>query len=119
MDDHERKDQFDRKLLELGARYLARTAHELGSLRDLLDQPTVGLEAVTQLGQVAHRIHGSGAMLGFRGITECVRPLNSFMNAREPEPLSAQELEYVRQQLNCVAEAVDAAVESNSVALLK
>lgn len=113
MEDREIKEQFDLKLRELGTRYLARTAHEIDTLRKLLEQPAIGREAIAQLAQAAHRIHGSGAMLGFRAITDCVRPLNAFMNRSELETLNSQERDYVRRELECVAEAVEEATRQN------
>src|SRR5512138_995771 len=64
-------DTLQRHIADIGKRYLKRTQDEVEQLRALLQEVRDGSgSALTQLGQMAHRIHGSGAMFGFDGISE-------------------------------------------------
>lgn len=64
-------DTLKQQIADIGRRYLKRTLGEVDELRALLQAVQGGSDAaLVQLGQVAHRIHGSGAMFGFDGISE-------------------------------------------------
>jgi HPt (histidine-containing phosphotransfer) domain-containing protein len=55
-----------RRMAELGQRYLERTAGELLQLQSYIEQLAQGDgEAVKNIEVLAHRIRGSGAMFGF------------------------------------------------------
>jgi HPt (histidine-containing phosphotransfer) domain-containing protein len=61
----------DEKLAEIGSRYLKRTQGEMPELRRLLDAAVAGdAAAFHQIGRLAHRIHGSGAMFGFGELSQ-------------------------------------------------
>jgi HPt (histidine-containing phosphotransfer) domain-containing protein len=58
------------KLAEIGGRYVKRTLSEMPELRRLLDAAVSGdAAAFHQIGRLAHRIHGSGAMFGFNAVS--------------------------------------------------
>ncbi len=59
------------QLSEIGERYLKRTLSEMSDLGNLLAQAEQG-EAAALVGiqQLAHRIHGSGAMFGFDALSD-------------------------------------------------
>ena len=55
-----------RRMAELGQRYLERTAGELGQLQSFIEQVARGdADALKNIEVLAHRIRGSGAMFGF------------------------------------------------------
>jgi chemotaxis protein histidine kinase CheA len=59
------------KLAEIGSRYVKRTLGEMLELRRLLDAAAAGdAAAFHQIGRLAHRIHGSGAMFGFNVLSD-------------------------------------------------
>ena len=59
------------KLAELADRFVTRTAGELVTLRECVDRASKGdSQAYLQLRDLAHRIHGTGATLGFTEVGE-------------------------------------------------
>jgi HPt (histidine-containing phosphotransfer) domain-containing protein len=59
------------QLRDIADRYLARTVREVDELQDLIAQALGGdATAVKQTEQLAHKIHGSGAMFGFHDVSE-------------------------------------------------
>jgi HPt (histidine-containing phosphotransfer) domain-containing protein len=59
------------KLAEIGSRYVKRTLGEMPELRRLLEAASAGdAAAFHQIGRLAHRIHGSGAMFGFNELSD-------------------------------------------------
>jgi HPt (histidine-containing phosphotransfer) domain-containing protein len=55
-----------RKLAEIGARYLARTASEITDLHRLVAElPNGGKSTLKEIEVLAHRIRGSGAVFGY------------------------------------------------------
>ncbi|HEX7113571.1 MAG TPA: Hpt domain-containing protein [Steroidobacter sp.] len=68
--------ELERKLEEMGTRYLKRTLGELTRLGELLGQLRSGEQsALKEIEQLAHRIFGSGAMFGFDGVSASAREL--------------------------------------------
>jgi hypothetical protein len=60
-----------RKMAEIGARYLARTANEIGDLQRMVAQlPTGGNATLKEIEILAHRIRGSGAVFGFGTLSD-------------------------------------------------
>jgi HPt (histidine-containing phosphotransfer) domain-containing protein len=63
-------------LAEIGARYIQRTLAELAQLTALSKAAAAGSgEALQELGTLAHRIRGSGAMFGFHAISKSAESL--------------------------------------------
>jgi HPt (histidine-containing phosphotransfer) domain-containing protein len=61
----------DDRLKQLAGLYLLRTRDELTLMRAKLQQAQAGqADALLELQRIAHRISGSGAMLGFKAIGE-------------------------------------------------
>jgi HPt (histidine-containing phosphotransfer) domain-containing protein len=59
------------KLAEIGGRYVKRTLTEMPELHRLLEAAITGdAAAFHQIGRLAHRIHGSGAMFGFNALSD-------------------------------------------------
>jgi chemotaxis protein histidine kinase CheA len=61
---------LQRRMSELGRRYLERTAVELNELQQLIEQSTNDAESYRKIEILAHRIRGSGAMFGFDMISD-------------------------------------------------
>jgi HPt (histidine-containing phosphotransfer) domain-containing protein len=60
-----------RKMAEIGARYLARTATEIGELERLVAHlPVGGNHALKEIEVLAHRIRGSGAVFGYAKLSD-------------------------------------------------
>jgi chemotaxis protein histidine kinase CheA len=60
------------QLRDIGDRYLRRTLREVDQLQELVRMGLAGeAEALKQTEQLAHKIHGSGAMFGFDDVSEC------------------------------------------------
>ena len=59
------------QLTEIGDRYLRRTLSEMNELSKLHQHVRQGdTQAFTAIQQLAHRIHGSGAMFGFDALSD-------------------------------------------------
>lgn len=68
--------ELERKLEEMGTRYLKRTLGELSRLGELLGTLRSGDEsALKEIEQLAHKIYGSGAMFGFDSVSASAREL--------------------------------------------
>jgi len=63
--------EMERRMAELGQRYLVRTAGELEELKQWVDRIPEGDEAtVKAIEMLSHRIRGSGAMFGFELVSD-------------------------------------------------
>lgn len=69
------------KLSEIGGRYINRTLAEIEQLKTFSDAAAAGSKgALKELGTLAHRIRGSGAMFGFHAISKSAEALELFAN---------------------------------------
>ncbi|MGH8179335.1 MAG: Hpt domain-containing protein [Steroidobacter sp.] len=67
---------------EIGDRYLRRTIGETQRLRELLGDARRGdTAALVEILQMAHKVHGSGAMFGFDVISGAAERLQRFVEA--------------------------------------
>ena len=65
------EEEMRAKFAAIGARYLARTANELGQLEKLVEQlSTGGQSTIKEIEILSHRIRGSGAVFGFAALSE-------------------------------------------------
>jgi chemotaxis protein histidine kinase CheA len=63
-------EELQSKIAQIAGRYLDRVAREIGQLRTLVDNAANGdLDVVREIETIAHRMHGSGAMLHFEEIS--------------------------------------------------
>jgi HPt (histidine-containing phosphotransfer) domain-containing protein len=86
-------------LKELGGLYLQRTREELALLRAQLPQAHLGHSAaLLEVQHYAHRISGSGAMLGFKAISEAMSQVERILRRAEPVP-SESEWQVIQEQL--------------------
>ena len=65
------EEEMRRKFVAIGARYLARTATEIGDLQKLIARLQAGdNSALKEIEILAHRIRGSGAVFGFAKLSD-------------------------------------------------
>ncbi|HKS54466.1 MAG TPA: Hpt domain-containing protein [Steroidobacteraceae bacterium] len=70
------RDELQRKIADIGGRYIQRTAGELLSLRDMIGKVRDGSAAACKdIEHLAHKIYGSGSMFGFEAVSEAARAL--------------------------------------------
>ena len=70
------EDRMQQQLGEIGLRYLKRTLGEIGTLRDLLAKLRAGESSrLKEIEHLSHKIHGSGAMFGFDGLSGQAREI--------------------------------------------
>lgn len=86
MSDDEAQARLQTKLKELGERFVNRSLDELSLMHGFLQQAQTGdAEAARQLLLTAHRINGSGAMLGFGAISDCARSIERMLRTEPRE----------------------------------
>ena len=77
----------DDKLKQLAGLFLLRTRDELVLMRAKLEQAHAGqADALLELQRIAHRISGSGAMLGFKAIGEHAGQIERILRSTELHP---------------------------------
>jgi chemotaxis protein histidine kinase CheA len=60
------------RMVELAAKFIDRTAGELDSMRDSLGKLQAGeIDGLSNIRYLAHRMCGTGATLGFEGLSDC------------------------------------------------
>jgi HPt (histidine-containing phosphotransfer) domain-containing protein len=75
------------RMKELGEKYLLRTREELALLHSQLSMAKQGTtESLIAMQQTAHRISGSGAMLGFKIISEAASQIERILRRADPVP---------------------------------
>lgn len=81
------------RLKQLGEQFLQRTYRETASMHELLAQVRSGDGAAfDQIRHLAHKIHGTGATLGFNSISDCAGKIELLLDrhsaadmARDPQ----------------------------------
>jgi chemotaxis protein histidine kinase CheA len=67
----EQQQEMQKKMLEIGGRFLQRTRGEIDDLRRMAtDISTRGVDALKDLEVLSHRIRGSGAVFGFAKVSD-------------------------------------------------
>jgi HPt (histidine-containing phosphotransfer) domain-containing protein len=90
----------------LAEKFLQRTAEQLVSMRELLGQVAAGdPTAVRSIQELAHKIHGSGAMFGFPLLSDCGSDLERRTLEMPAEPGSADQLRLLLDRLAAALEA--------------
>jgi len=98
--------QIRTQLGVLAEKFLQRTSGQLVIMREQLAAVAAGdRQALQMIEELAHKIHGSGAMFGFPLLSECGGELERFSADCQPEPEPANRL---RELLERLAEALDA-----------
>lgn len=89
----------------LGEKFLQRTSDQLLIMREQLAAVAAGDAGALQLIQeLAHKIHGSGAMFGFPLLSECGGELERVSAEARPDSEAAQQLQVLLERLT---EALD------------
>ena len=108
--------QLREQVSALGEKFLLRTRDETSLLRELAARLCQGdVSALTRVQEVAHKIHGSGAVFGFSTISECgaeIERLGEQLAAPRAAPAAALDrdaLQSLAQRIEQLAHAVDAA----------
>ena len=99
----------------LGGKFLNRTRDQAVQLRECIRDLPNGNAPLTQLEEVAHKIHGSGAMFGFADISACGGEIETLAEAlaAATTPIDAATVERLNALVDrlelCVQAAIDAA----------
>jgi HPt (histidine-containing phosphotransfer) domain-containing protein len=76
------------RMAELAAKFVERSANDLDSMRDDLAKLRAGdMGAVRGIHHLAHRMCGTGATLGFEGLSECAARLERLAESCPPDTL--------------------------------
>jgi len=88
------EDEMRVKFAAIGARYLARTANEIGQLEKLVGQLSADDKAtIKEIEILSHRIRGSGAVFGFAALSEAAGVIEMLaMDSALPNRYDATEL---------------------------
>jgi HPt (histidine-containing phosphotransfer) domain-containing protein len=88
-------------VVALGQKFLLRTQGQVVSLRELTAQLRAGeAGAPRQMQEIAHKIHGSGAMFGFARVSECGGDLERLCIGMTPDPDTLQRIAHAIDQLD-------------------
>jgi len=102
--------QLRKQVSTLGAKFLERTRGEATQLRELVERLRSGDTGVLKrLQEMAHKIHGSGAMFGFPAISECADEIER-LSEQLAAGSGADELRRLTDSVEHLAKAVEAAV---------
>lgn len=86
------------RLKQLAGQFLVRTREELLLLRAQVPPAQQGnREALLEMQRLAHRISGSGAMLGFKAISQSARQIENVLRRAELAPGAAEWLTIMEQ----------------------
>lgn len=95
------------QLRDIGDRYLRRTLRESEQLQELVSKGIDGdTDCAKQTEQLAHKIHGSGAMFGFAAVSECAGKIEHLVAQRTAD------LATIGEELTALAAQLRQAVES-------
>ena len=99
--------QLREQVSALGQKFLLRTRDETNVLRELTARLCQGdVSALAQLQEMAHKIHGSGAIFGFSAISECggeIERLGEQLAAPRAAPAAGLD----RDALQCLAQCIE------------
>ncbi|MBC7984427.1 MAG: Hpt domain-containing protein [Candidatus Obscuribacterales bacterium] len=101
-----------RRLIELGSRYLQRTAGEAEELRNWISRWEAGeSHALKEIEIIAHRMRGSGAMFGFSDVSETAGAVETWVVSyvERGGVVNPEALAILRQLIAAVQNAVNTA----------
>jgi chemotaxis protein histidine kinase CheA len=89
---------IDDRLKQLGGLYLLRTREELALLRVEVAPARQGkAESLLAMQRAVHRISGSGAMLGFKAISDAAGQIERILRRADPVPTEGEWLAIMEQ----------------------
>jgi HPt (histidine-containing phosphotransfer) domain-containing protein len=107
------QDKLQQQIADIGTRYLKRTLGELEQLRTCLQCVRDGSgDSIQTLEQLAHRIHGSGAMFGFDAISERANELESLARVRVT---NAEALQQMDASISALEQELEIAARSREI----
>jgi HPt (histidine-containing phosphotransfer) domain-containing protein len=94
------QEQLRSKLSEIGGRYITRTLAETEQLKALSESAATGSQdALRELGTLAHRIRGSGAMFGYHAISNSAEAVELFANRGSLSDVDVQTMRSLVEEL--------------------
>ncbi len=91
----------------LAGKFLLRTRNHVTQLRQLIEALASGREPLTQIEEIAHKIHGSGAMFGFAEVSACGGEIELLAEASDPvDATTVARLNTLVDQLERAVQAV-------------
>jgi len=103
------------RLKELGELYVLRTREELLLLnREVTAARQGNPESLLIMQRAAHRISGSGAMLGFKAISEAAAQIERIMRRADPVP-TAEEWTIITALLQQIQSGLDQPATSTDI----
>jgi HPt (histidine-containing phosphotransfer) domain-containing protein len=108
-DAEDSKTKAERQLREqvaaLGVKFLLRTQEQTVSLRELLASLSHGDESVlTRMQELAHKIHGSGAMFGFEELSRFAGEIEQLVYDRRQGSEATAGADFVPRLAHSIAE---------------
>jgi chemotaxis protein histidine kinase CheA len=95
------------RLKELGSLYLLRTRDELLILNSEMSAARLGnAVALLAMQHAAHRISGTGAMLGFKGMSDAAAQIDRILRRADPLPTES-EWTVILAHLQCLQAELD------------
>lgn len=106
---------IDDRLKQLGGQYLLRTREELVLLHREFTAARQGKsESLLAMQHTAHRISGSGAMLGFKAISDAAGHIERILRRAEPVP-TTEEWAAIMEQLKQIEIELDRQLPASDV----
>jgi len=111
--------EMRRKMIEIGARYLARTITEIDDLQKMIVRLRAGdSAALKEIEILAHRIRGSGAVFGFAQLSDAAGAIEMLAVDSQGLPKKVSEAQLAErfttylQQLSAATHAASAAASA-------
>jgi HPt (histidine-containing phosphotransfer) domain-containing protein len=108
------EDKLKQQMAQIGVRYLTRTLGEMQRMHEVLHSAVNGSPAMMKdLERLAHKIHGSGAMFGFDGLSDNAGEIEHIAgvlgNGEGPEQYKSMSESELHQRLHSAVAKLDAA----------
>jgi HPt (histidine-containing phosphotransfer) domain-containing protein len=107
---------LQQKLQAIAKRYIDRTIRETDVLRAHIEACIAGeINRIPDIESIAHRIHGSGAMLGFQDLSEHAAVLERFVMPLRMKPaLDADAARDLREKFGAFEQCLQRATTRNA-----
>ncbi len=108
---------LQKKLQAIATRYIDRTVREADVLRAHIDACIAGeINRLAEIENIAHRIHGSGAMLGFQDLSEHAAALERLVvPLRASTALDAAATQDLQSRLAALEQSLQRAAAQHAV----
>lgn len=103
------------RLGELGQRFLERSAKDIVTSRELIEQVGQRRPALDDLIALVHKMNGAGLTLGFPEISAQAQPLERYaLSLTKQAIIGAKELASLREHAVRVEQAIDQAIRARA-----